>query len=114
MDEPLDTKTKKQLQDLLRQLGLPVSGNKTELIERLRVKYCALAQDIEGGSVVATTTMISLMTTLNLSCKLPINIAKTGCRMKMLSTTSAITIYFFWVPCNVNKLNSLRTFTSVH
>ena len=50
MDEPLDTKTKKQLQDLLRQLGLPVSGNKTELIERLRVKYCALARDIEGGS----------------------------------------------------------------
>ena len=50
MDEHLDQKTNNQLKQLLRDFGLPVSGNKSTLIARLRAKYCSLADEIENGS----------------------------------------------------------------
>ena len=50
VDEALDKKTKDQLQELLREFGLPVSGNKAAPIGRLQAKYCALAHDIDHGS----------------------------------------------------------------
>ena len=48
MDEDLEKLTKALLQDRLRSLGCASSGNKSELIQRLREKY--LVMDAELGA----------------------------------------------------------------
>ena len=116
MSEALDNKTKDQLQELMREFGLPVRENKPALIERLWAKYCALAHDIDHCTDDDDAQLMSALIISSIFMQSAHQYREAACslRMKGQSTTSAIKIYIFGAPCNVNKLNALITFISVH